>query len=551
VWLGKEADPLIHSIRWRIVLSYIAITLVTVTALGVLGYSLVDKNIVVAETANLESNAQVVAVQALPLVQPTVRLSALDDLARSGSYLADVRVQILSPSGSVLVDSGRPGDTDRLFWITTERGIGLGGRPGTGPMRIESVFIAVPGMEGSDPSARSELSQALRQTIGGGGDIYEYTRRPSLWGPRLAVGESAGGVPSPLVAEPRSDQTVRVPIGDGRNPAGYVQVSESPSLRAAALRTTFQPFLIAAAGAVLLAGAIGLVIGRRLSEPIIALSRTAEQMGAGDLSVRVPTSGKGEIGQLGVEFNRMADRLQATFEQLAEERDTLRRFIGDASHELRTPVTALRSFLELLQGNASRSAKTRAEFVADSLHQVDRLEWITHNLLGLTRLDAGITSLSLEDIRVSDLMSALGAAYGAKAERSGVELVQEAPEEGLELQGDRALLETAVGNLIDNAIKFTPAGGKVAYGANRTEAGFRLWVRDNGKGIDPDDLPHIFDRFYRGRGEAADGSGLGLALVKSIVEAHGGEVRVESDPGLGSQFTLDFPAGSPSDRPGA
>jgi two-component system OmpR family sensor kinase len=531
------------------VLSYIAITLVTITALGVLGYSLVDKNIATAETSNLESNAQVVAVQALPLVQPSTRLNDLDNLARSTSYLADLRVRILSPSGSVLVDSGKPRDTDRLFWIATEPSGALGARPGTGPTRIESVFVAVPGMEGADPSARAQLSQALRQTIGATGNIYEYTRRPSLWGPRLTLGDSPGGVPSAFAAEPRSDVTVRVPIGDGHNPVGYVQVSESPSLRAEALRTTFQSFLIAAAGAVLLAGAIGLVIGRRLSEPIIALSRTAEEMGAGDLSVRVSTNGKGEIGQLGVEFNRMADRLQASFGQLAEERDTLRRFIADASHELRTPVTALRSFLEILQGKASRSAKTRAEFLVDSLHQVERLEWITHNLLDLTRLDAGITSLSLENIQVGDLMNALQAAYSRKAEEKNVELMHEGSEEGLELHGDRALLETAVGNLVDNAIKFTQPGGKVAFGADRTEAGVRLWVHDNGKGIDPEDLPHIFDRFYRGRGQEAEGSGLGLALVRSVVEAHGGEVRLESELGVGSLFMMDIPAVKPSDHP--
>jgi signal transduction histidine kinase len=539
----------IHSIRWRLVLSYIAITLVTVTALGLLGYSLAAKNISAAEMANLESNAQVIAAQALPLVQPTLRVDELDDLARSSGYLADLRVRILSPTGSVMVDSGRPRDMDRLFWISGARGQDVGPERDAGMLLLDSVFVTIPHAEGGDPSARAELSQALRQTIGANVDIHEYTRRTSLWGPRLTIVEPSAGLAPTLAAEPRSSQTVRIAIGDSRNPAGYVQVSESPSLREEALRTTYQPFVVAASGAVLLAGLIGLLIGHRMSGPIIALSRSAEQMGAGDLSVRVSTIGKGEIGQLGEQFNRMADRLQASFEQLEAERDTLRRFIADASHELRTPVTALRSFLELLQTKANRNAKTRAEFLGESMRQVERLEWITSNLLNLSRLDAGITLLSTEEVGVPDLLSAVGAAFKAKAKEKRLRLVQQAAREDLVLHVDRTLVEMALSNLIDNAVKFTPAGGEVAFGASLVEDRIQLWVRDTGEGIGPDDLPHVFERFYRGRGQEAEGSGLGLALVKSVVEAHGGEVRVESAVGVGSQFVMEFPGGGSPSQP--
>jgi signal transduction histidine kinase len=533
----------IHSIRWRLFLSYIAITLLTVAALGVLGYSLVDKNISSAETANLESNAQAIAVQALPLAAPTTRLDQLDDLARSSGYLADVRVRILSPEGMVWVDSGQPGGTDRGLWISVQRVSHIGPVPGARSGQIESVFVAVPGSDAGDLSTRLALSQALRQTMGDDLDVREFARRTSLYGPRLAfVGPSDSGTQATL-DQPRSSQSVRVPIGDPRAPAGFVLVSESPSLRAETLRTTYQPFLIAAAGALVLAGIIGLAIGHRLSEPIIALSRTAEQMEAGDLSVRVSTTGKGEIGQLGRQFNRMADRLQASFEQLETERDTLRRFIADASHELRTPVTALRSFLELLQTKADRNAKTRAEFLGESVRQVERLEWITHNLLNLSRLDAGITLLSREEVVVPDLLRAVVATLKAKAKGKRLKLVQERTGEDLVLHVDRTLVEMALSNLIDNAVKFTRPGGEVALGASRAEDGIQVWVRDTGMGIGPDDLPHVFERFYRGRGQETEGSGLGLALVKSIVEAHGGEVHVESEVGIGSRFIMEFPGG--------
>ena len=264
-------------------------------------------------------------------------------------------------------------------------------------------------------------------------------------------------------------------------------------------------------------------------------------MGAGDLSVRATASGHDEIGQLARQFNRMAERLQSSFADIAAERDALRRFIADASHELRTPLTAMRSFLELLSGEAGKKAKTRQEFLAESEEQLSRLEWITTNLLDLSRLDSGITVLEAEEIDAKSVLESAAAAFIHSALENGVELKLEPDESGLKIAADWKLLELALSNLLDNALKFTPEGGEIRLGARGEGDTARLWVRDTGPGISPDDLERIFDRFYRGANAPVRGSGLGLAMVKSVAEAHGGTAYADSTPGEGATLTIEIP----------
>jgi signal transduction histidine kinase len=243
----------------------------------------------------------------------------------------------------------------------------------------------------------------------------------------------------------------------------------------------------------------------------------------------------------------MAARLEASFAELASERDALRRFIADASHELRNPITALRSFNELLQGAAAQDKAARQEFLAESQRQVDRLEWVTHHLLDLSRLDAGLVPLDLADHSVSDLIGAVLPAFRTLARDKEIAISFIEPDPAPLVRCDRARVELALSNLLDNAVKFTPAGGSIQVGASVQGVRVHLWVQDDGPGISDEDLPHIFDRFYRGRG-AGDGgpdpagSGLGLSIAQSIAQAHGGRVFVETVPGAGSRFGLELPA---------
>ena len=342
----------------------------------------------------------------------------------------------------------------------------------------------------------------------------------------------------------RSERSITVPIGSPSDPLGYVEMSGGLDFGGESLETARRAFVLAGLGASLLALLVGLVVSRGLAAPIAEVTTAAGQMSAGDLSVRAPVDSQDEIGQLASQFNQMAERLEASFAELAEERDTLRRFIADASHELRTPITALGTFNELLQGPARDDPDAQAEFLAESAAQIERLEWITSNLLNLSRLEGGLIELDLASWDVGDLLEATTNPFQTRANNRGIDLSLQRPVPPIELTCDRLRLEMALGNLLDNALKFTPRGGEVSIGASQIGPTVQLWVRDTGAGIPESDLPHIFERFYRGQANGAEGRGLGLALVQGIALAHNGRVTVDRRPGKGSRLAIELPSSS-------
>ena len=295
--------------------------------------------------------------------------------------------------------------------------------------------------------------------------------------------------------------------------------------------------VLAGFAAMLIALAAGLLVSRSLTAPILALVDSATRMSSGDLAARAPARGAGEIGQLSKQFNLMAERLQSSFNALSAERDALRRFIADASHELRTPITALHNFIELLQGPAAEDQAAREEFLEESRGQVQRMEWITNNLLDLSRLDAGLIQMDRQDCPLYDLLQSASAPFLPIAQEKGVEVRVEPTGHPILINCDRPRMEIVLGNLLDNAIKFTPPGGSVEMKGDAKGGKVIITVQDSGAGIQPDDLPFVFDRFYRGH-SSEDGSGLGLSIVQSIVHAHDGTVEVESQPGQGTRFTV-------------
>jgi signal transduction histidine kinase len=543
-----------RSIRWRLVASYVLLTLLTVSLVGVLALSLMKRYAEEQAQDFLQANAEAVARQALPLMQPTVRPADLQDLVRTASFLGNVQVRILDEHRRVVADSGQPNEVDEFVWIVApvEMNVHLEELPGTSIMLLpggQRSQVLVPGAE-----SFTILEQLPPET-----EYMVVHRAERPWGTRFVFGvrHRLQMTPdSPMVdvrtmhAElgeqltPRSTHVVVVPVGQSDRPAGYVELSRGPDFGAEALATARRAFLLAAGGATVLAALVGLLVGRGLTAPLRRLSAAAGQMSGGDLSIRAPVRGRDEIGDLARQFNQMAERLEASFAALAAERDSLRRFIADASHELRTPVTALKNFNELLQGAAADDAAARAEFLGESQIQLDRLEWITHNLLDLSRLDAGLVTLDLDSHDVGDLLKTSTAAFRPLAQEKNVTLSVKEPPSPLEITCDRARIELALSNLLDNGLKFTPPGGQVEIGAEQAgpdENGVRLWVQDSGLGIAPADQPRIFERFYRGEETNDQGSGLGLAIVRSIVQAHGGDVTVESKPGVGSRFVIKLP----------
>jgi signal transduction histidine kinase len=281
--------------------------------------------------------------------------------------------------------------------------------------------------------------------------------------------------------------------------------------------------------------------------PLRRLTEASRGLAEGDLSRRVEAphvrAGSLELADLSIQFNAMADRLQESVEIIRRDRDRSRDFLADVSHELRTPIAALRTFNELLKEPAT-DPTTRAEFIDAGGQQIERLDWLAQNLLELSKLDSGLVLL---DLRPDDLRAAVESAVeqsNSAARKRDVDLQLQLPDHPLRIRHDPLRIGQVVANLVGNAVKFTPREGRVAVSVKPWRTGARIEVTDTGVGIDASELPHIFERFYRGSqaNEArGSGSGLGLAIVRSIVDMHRGTVTVSSRLGVGTTFTVTLP----------
>ncbi|MDP8904682.1 MAG: HAMP domain-containing histidine kinase [Chloroflexota bacterium] len=324
-----------------------------------------------------------------------------------------------------------------------------------------------------------------------------------------------------------------------------VTLSEPFSFRAQTLETIVGVLSLAVVVALVMAVIVSILLADRLTGPLRRLTIAARELAEGRLDVRVrPPSGAPEVAELTRAFNTMAERLEESIEFIRRDRDRSRDFVADVSHELRTPIAALRTFNELLADGAATDDATRREFIEQSRQQIDRLDWLATNLLELSKLDSGLVLLELrpDDLRVV-VEDAVEQAQQA-AERRGVELLLELPGEPVRQRHDPQRLGQVLANLIGNSLKFTPAGGRITVKLTPTATGADLRVSDTGVGIDPAELPFVFERFYRGsrvHESRAAGSGLGLSIVRSVVEMHNGRVAISSTPGKGTEVTISLP----------
>jgi len=289
-----------------------------------------------------------------------------------------------------------------------------------------------------------------------------------------------------------------------------------------------------ALGVLLIAALVMIVAGRRLVRPILALTGAAQRMKNGDHATRVPVSGTDEVARLGHAFNAMAESIQRhDFQRKA--------MVSDVAHELRTPLANIKGYLVASEDGV---VPLDRELVSSLLEEADLLERLIVDLQDLALADAGMLRLHPATRDLSELAQLVVSAHRPAAERAGVtvraEVVGAAPAEV-----DGARIRQALGNLVSNAIRFTGSGGEVVVAVRRVGNGYDLTVKDNGAGIGPEHLPHLFDRFYRAehsRSRSTGGSGLGLAITKHLVEAHHGTITVTSRPGEGSTFSIHLPA---------
>ncbi len=235
----------------------------------------------------------------------------------------------------------------------------------------------------------------------------------------------------------------------------------------------------------------------------------------------------------------------AVFHDLTEVRrlEGMRRdFISNVSHELRTPLAGIRAAAETLQEGAIDDRPAAIEFMGHIQREVDRLTQLVEELLELSRIESGASPLHFAELDASALVADAVRRFARQAQRAGLTLTSQAPAEALPIVGDGERLERAIGNLVANAIKFTPAGGAVTVGAEMDNGHVAISVTDTGIGIEPEQRARVFERFYKAdRSRGDGGTGLGLAIVKHIALAHEGNVAVESRPGHGSTFTMRLP----------
>jgi signal transduction histidine kinase len=518
----------LKSIRWSLPLSYAGIALLAALALGAVMLFRLDGYYREREREFMESYAVTIQAALAPIdlkaIGPEVLQAQVDGFAlfaRSRIRLEDLEGRILADSGEVsaqagnigfsAMPAGQAGGANVIIFQgpeDSEKNLDVPNPPGISSQRIlVSSAEAVPG-----------------ELISGGAFVSYHDQVTVL--PVFDTFAMVDPIDQAADSFLRSREWVEVPLYTiAGERVGKVSATSGPAYGRQIVNQVAQAWGLASVLAVLLAGGAGWLASKRITRPAGDMIAVTRRMAAGDLSARAGDLPTREFGALGQAFNHMAARIEETVV-------ALRRFAADAAHELKTPLTTLRINLELAQPD---------EFVQRAQVQIGRLENLMNGLLDLSRLEGGEENLSVS-LDLVALARETSEVFAARAEQAGVDFELDLPDTPVRVLGDPTRLVQALSNLLDNAVKFTPAGGRIRMGLAVEGDLVCLRVEDSGIGILPEDLPGLFERFHRGRNAGAyPGSGLGLAVVQAIAEHNGGRVSVESEPGHGSCFSFCLP----------
>jgi signal transduction histidine kinase len=304
---------------------------------------------------------------------------------------------------------------------------------------------------------------------------------------------------------------------------------------------------VAVGASMALIALFGIVLARSIGGPVRAVADGAGRIAGGELSLRLPEEGPGEVGELTRAFNAMAERLEATHAELEQQNEELREsergkteLVSIVSHELRTPLASVLGFTALLL-KREFDPPTRRHYLGIVDAQARRLAALLEDFLDVQRIEHEGVDLAPEKVDLARLLDEQAQLYAAQSPKH--RLAVDLAERPLTVRGDPGRLAQVVGNLLSNAIKYSPEGGTVQLVAARSGDGVRIAVHDEGLGIPEDQQSRIFTKFFRGDAGATGitGTGLGLAVSREIVEAHGGSIGFDSDPGQGTTFWLELP----------
>ncbi|MEW6358701.1 MAG: ATP-binding protein [Planctomycetota bacterium] len=327
-------------------------------------------------------------------------------------------------------------------------------------------------------------------------------------------------------------------VSDAEGNRYVVQLATSLQYQFRTLDNFVQNMLIGGAVLVVVVTLLGWFIVNDAFMRVRRIRRTAERISAANLTLRLPERGtEDEIDRLAQTFNRMIDRIRNSVERV-------RRFTADASHEIRTPMSSMRSEVEQAL-ERRRSPEEYERVLASCLEELDKLGALASNLLALARVDMTDRTRSFKEVNLSDVLKGVADIGVALAHQKGIAFTSNVPP-SLTVKGDAEQLSRLFTNLVDNAVRYTERGGNVALDSSAADGGITVRVKDTGIGIQEEELPRIFDRFYRserGRVFSPAGSGLGLSLCEAIAREHKAIIDVESKPGEGSTFSVRFPSG--------
>jgi signal transduction histidine kinase len=362
-------------------------------------------------------------------------------------------------------------------------------------------------------------------------------------GRRLVLGEDprTANRGRPFSAAPlrMGDATgyVYIILGGERYDASLRMIRDSYYLRAGMVA-----FILALLTTLIVGLALFFLLTRRLK----TLSAAVQGFERGELGRRVEVYGRDELGALGRSFNDMAATIEGDVEKLRLAERMRRDLIGNISHDLRSPLASLQGYLEtMVLKDPQLTAEERRRFLEISLRNAGSLQKLVEELFELAKLDARQVPVKREELQIAELAQDVALKFTPQAEQAGVALSVDRPRELPLVSCDVGMIERVLTNLIENALRFTPPQGSVRVALVAENGSVRVSVTDTGAGIDPEDLPHIFERFYRAdksRDRSTGGAGLGLAIARQIVELHGSSLNVHSRPGEGARFSFTLAA---------
>ena len=516
-----------NSIRWRLPASYGVIALLAALSLGSMMLLVLRNYYAGQEREYLYGNATALQPIIAQILQSDLPTSSLQDQIKGLAFLSQTQIRLFDTNGHTLADSGVP-DSKQVVAVS-------GGSPFAGNVMF-SIPLNPPEEKGPILIYRSEESPPVPQVVPFGNKTLPANSADIV----LSVNASPYGYG--FVAKADSDPTRRssqsmsvLLIAASGNKLGILQFSNGPSYGADVINSVMTAWLIASVFSVAIAALAGWFVSKRVTRPVLALESATRQMEQGNLQARVNLQNERqqEFLSLASSFNNMAEQVEQTI-------STLREFVADAAHELHTPLTALQANIELARDEKVSSERTR--YLLRAQEQGQRLEVLVKSLLDLSRIEAAESEAGFTPVNVLQLVREVGEQFASRAEQAERTFTMELPDEDVRVQGNETQLRQVLINLLENALKFTPAAGTISLRLESLSDEIRLTISDSGIGIPPEDLPHLFERFHRARNVAHyPGNGLGLAIVKAIVDLHKGSIFVRSDGNQGTVFSISFP----------